>query len=389
MTNVLGGMKKPLNQLSNPIFPDIKQGPPRFQWSRKHWVVDSGRTLMETEHVPQMADFAVLVQSRAYNSQNAYGVSSHRSAVNEEFRPPLIEPYLDNEPLSRQPVKAHAIIPRINPDTARSCGSTVFSAQNFHPSNIDKNISDRVKEGQWRPTFFAPLEMPLDNSVLPDLEMKLPSHSASAGFKYNTQDAPQAEIELRAKKIHPEDSAGFVHQYTTNGPCGCENTTLYYKDPQVSATAGVTSFFMKDGEIRTDYDFDYNRPQIAASAGVNPQYTHNADTLSPELEQKITPVYATANHDASHVYVDNLENAQSGMRVRDARPSYSYTVTPVFPYADENGRTAEVQTQRVYREKPSAQSRYHGDTNPGVVPRYGIERPRVRLREGVRINRGL
>ena len=40
-TPYASGLKKPLNMIENPVYPDIKKGPPRFVWSRKHWNVDN------------------------------------------------------------------------------------------------------------------------------------------------------------------------------------------------------------------------------------------------------------------------------------------------------------------------------------------------------------
>ena len=67
------GLKKPLNMLQGPVYPDIRKAPPRFVWSRKHWNVDTGQTLKQVEDIPQFFDSTVLFQSRDYNSQHAYG----------------------------------------------------------------------------------------------------------------------------------------------------------------------------------------------------------------------------------------------------------------------------------------------------------------------------
>ncbi len=67
-------MKKPLNAIEVPTFPDIKKGPPRFQWSRKFWQADPGATLRDTEPFTQFYENAILVQSRDYN-KTQYGSS--------------------------------------------------------------------------------------------------------------------------------------------------------------------------------------------------------------------------------------------------------------------------------------------------------------------------
>jgi hypothetical protein len=188
------GRKKPLNNLEAPVKPDIRKGPPRFVWTRKYWKVDTGRTQAQVEHTP-LQDAAILYQSRDYNKQHAYGKhASYNVFVNQEFRPPLIERD-DILPLSRlpRPVVTDA---RINPGTAFSSGNNAFADQQNMIQGIEKFITNRVKEGQIRPTFFSPIDMPLDNSNLPDLSQKLPSTSASANFNFPTMDADPGNRDL-------------------------------------------------------------------------------------------------------------------------------------------------------------------------------------------------
>ena len=83
------GMKKPLNMLEGPVYPDIRRKLPDFKWTRKHWTVDAGATMKGVEPMTQMYENAVLTQARDYN-QTIYGKSSHREIVNAEFRPPSL-----------------------------------------------------------------------------------------------------------------------------------------------------------------------------------------------------------------------------------------------------------------------------------------------------------
>ena len=123
-------MRKPLNMLEAPVFPDIRRGPPRFRNAGKAWKVDTGRAMMETgNYTEELYGHAVLVQPYDYN-KTIYGQSSHRDVVNKSFRPPPRSPYFDEMPLSRLPATAAGpIIPRNNPGTT-SDGTNAYSARN-------------------------------------------------------------------------------------------------------------------------------------------------------------------------------------------------------------------------------------------------------------------
>ena len=71
------GLKKPLNQLECPVFPDIKQAPPEFKWSGKYWKVDSSDVILNNEVHTQIYEDAVLARSYRDNIDK-YGQSSHQ-----------------------------------------------------------------------------------------------------------------------------------------------------------------------------------------------------------------------------------------------------------------------------------------------------------------------
>lgn len=84
--------KKPLNNLENPTPTIFRKAGPRFRDAGKHWMVDTGKVLYEASQGPLnngMIDSVVLIQNRDYNKQFAYGISSHKSVVNDNFRPPM------------------------------------------------------------------------------------------------------------------------------------------------------------------------------------------------------------------------------------------------------------------------------------------------------------
>lgn len=108
------GIKKPLNNLENPIYPNIKKDILRFTNSRNHWKVDIGDALKESEKYTMFIENIIEPQSRNRNI-TMYGQSSHRDYVNEETRFPLISPY-DLIAESKKPRRP--VTPRVNPGLA-------------------------------------------------------------------------------------------------------------------------------------------------------------------------------------------------------------------------------------------------------------------------------
>lgn len=227
------GVKKPLNVIQGPLYPEIKQSLPRFVDAGKHWTVDTGATVRETEHMDQSLNGAVLAQSRAYN-KTIYGESSSKDVVNKNFRPPLLSQD-DFLPLSRQPRKM--VVPRINPGSVDS-----FFSQNNRPSAIESYLTDRIKKGEWRPTFFCPITLPDDtNWVLPDLELTIPNYTASAGL--NT-----------LARIDAESADPILDR---------EDLTALLLD------AGRSLPIQVDGDVVHPHNLPFNRPPYSAHAGMN------------------------------------------------------------------------------------------------------------------------
>lgn len=191
------GIKKPLGVIELPIYPDIKRGPPRFVNAKKYWKVDVGATMRDTEHNTQLIENAVLVQPRDYN-KTRYGISSHKDVVNKAFRPPLIT-MEDHMPLSRLP--RPIAVPRTNPSTVSDGGTSGYLAFNPRPNNIQKGLTNRIKNEQYRPTFYYPMDMPVDNSVLPDLPFRTSTFEpVASGHNFPPIDAPIPDVELNFQR---------------------------------------------------------------------------------------------------------------------------------------------------------------------------------------------
>lgn len=397
------GVKKPLNMLENPIYPDIKKGPPRFVCSRKHWDVDTGATLMNTEPYTQFYENAVLSQSRDYN-KTVYGQSSHKDIVNAVFRPPLLDPYEDIHPLTRIPATTQAIIPHINPSTAgHDAGTSSYTAKNQRPSDIEGALTDRIKAGEWRPTFFAPVENPRDNSVLPDLEAKLPSASVHAGWNFPIYISPQPseDIELEEKldvPLHtrplPPITLGAtqfdkhsLHNKMPNYSVGAggnvpininteipvEGYTLGNNRPEVSAGAGVNNPLEINSKV-PEIELSLNRPQVSAGAGMNNPLEINSKVPDIELDKIscVDPFVQTPNPGSDEGYMERIGSYFKPQDyTQEKNPSYSYHVTPSYDY-----RTRNEHKNLDFRTKLQPLKSYGNITqSQGAIPRPGIGVP--------------
>ena len=384
------GFKKPLNLLQNPIYPDIKATLPKFRWTGKFWNVDVGAALRDNvQNNSGAIEAAVLTQSRAYNSQNAYGVNSFKKAVNENFRPPLITQE-DVLPLSRLP--REITVPRINPSPGDR-----FQAQNNRPAptaEIDLKKEGKISAQGWRPTFYFPFDLPPDNSILPDLESKLPAHAASAGYLYPSVDAPHQDVELEHFQLHPSFEAGMNVPMTFTEKGRDQELELYDNRPQVSAsagykgyttgvgdtvmdydlqenrprvsmTAGFNSQFLKDGDVPMDFNLEENRPRVSANAGFNSRFLKDGDVRTDfNLDEKMhegplsvrnaAPEYKDVSN--SNKQFDPIKTSQLN------RPNVSYQTTKNIPFQVANG------TKPHYREKTSALAKYRGSNATQILP---------------------
>ncbi|HMP29274.1 MAG TPA: hypothetical protein PKD85_06725 [Saprospiraceae bacterium] len=436
------GLKKPLNQLDNPIYPDIKKGPPRFKWTRKHWTVDEGRTQMQVEHIPQIQEAAVLAQSRDYNKQHAYGnFPKYTTFVNKEFRPPLIERD-DLLPLSRVP--RPVIIPRSNPGTAFAGGSA-FAEQNMGLSQTESYLTDRVKAGEIRPTFFAPISMPEDNSILPDLELTLPATSASAGYSFPTamegvSNNHMQNLELDYKSIPVASSAGrkmpamdsynafedaqleynrpqvsaaakeyyrskgmtpieFVEEFGYNRPQIAATTSrsmysagmtpvdienLEYNRPQISAASSKSMYAKGLTPIDFSEDLEYNRPQTSVTSGyagyVESRNNNGVTPVELALEQKLAGTQGgVATATYSSIYDPNERGMQeSATNLTDAQDITHYSYVVPSTTVYQTANTTE--TDHFFRQKQAALGRQHEFQVKGHVRRAGLDAPQVKLR---------
>lgn len=404
------GFKKPLNQLETPVYPDIRKGAPRFQWSGKYWKVDEGRTMLEnTQQIPHNLIDTILVQNRDYNRQIAYGKSSHRDVVNLEFRPPL-QDRDDFIALSRQP--RYTVVPRINPQTANDSNTNGFVTQNSSVPELDGFLEERIVSPSWIDSYCAPTPLVslTDNAIMPDLEIKLEPISASAGFNYNIfQNNDRPYVILDYEQVNPPLEAGGYIPITIEGYNGMSDINLNEKRPHVSASSGIGQTMLTDihgmvseielesinpqvsassgyntgissGLDNKEYSLNNNRPNVSVSSGQTSQYRPMTQTpIEFDLDEKL---HAQPRINPESMY--KTRNNDISVKTVDKNPNYSYMVESNTLYRQDNERTGQITAQ----EKKYAQSRYHGYNNNTIVPRTGIDVQPVKLKSENEYARG-
>jgi hypothetical protein len=304
---------------------------------------------------------------------------------------------------------------------------------------VGKFLTDRVKAGEIRPTFFCPVDSPVDNSILPDLELTLPARSVSAGFRMPSigtsplESCPNGQERMaNYRRFDPVGTAGFNPilisapdgraelELEYNNPqisaCSGRNTLpggdtmtvidydLEYNRPQISATAGRRAMAM-DGMTPIDFDLDYNRPQISATAGRRAMAMEGMTPVDFDLEYNRPQVSATSGRSTlpgegltpiDYDFGTKLEGSQSVVvtpkmsaiyRAPEVQPSSSnitetrlgmgpYVVPSNTHYQAPNS----VDHRLSFREKQHALSSYRPQGTLAHIPRAGITDPNTRVK---------
>ena len=232
--------------------------------------------------------------------------------------------------MNRIPATTRTIIPRINPSSAgHDAGTSGYAAKTDPFISVESTLTDRVSTGQSRPTFFCPIDLPEDNSVLPDLELTIPSVSVSSGYNYTyVQDGenPYEEMSLVGNRPTVAVSSGMNNPY--QGGMEYEDIDLYYNRPQTSVSSGFSTTVQIDGDIQDDYELlekleapnsvvngqtdigfstlvertnvdgtvGLNRPNVSVSSGTTTSIrSRNELTARPHFRQKLQPMRVMIN----------------------------------------------------------------------------------------------
>ena len=378
------GLKKPLNMLEQPVYADIKKAPPEFKWSKKYWVVDEGKTVLDTESHTQLYEHAVLAQSRDHG-RDRYGHTSYQEKI-DAFRPPLENSYEHHGPLNRLPTKVHAIQPRINPGTAHDGhGTTAFAVQNQTVSDINKHLTDRIASNSWRSTFYAPMDIPEDNSVLPDLETTMPLYSASAGCETQVKvDAPKELKMSEVDKIQTSASSGYKLNYNMahTDQTDTNHTILETNlNPNVSGNAGYVNPYTVDGERPVnEYKLQRKAPSVVADSGYSALHTIDGETKLDEMEldKQIDSHLTIVNPGSESGYQTRLKSYTSPEEYIKLRqnPNVSATAHRNYSYRDRNADKQNF----YFKTKLEPEKSYHTNLNRGTIRTAGVEAPNIKLK---------
>jgi hypothetical protein len=423
------GMKKPLNMLEAPIYPDIKRAPTQFKSAGKFWEVDVGKTLLDTESNTQLLGDAILARSYTDNI-DSYGKSSHQEKITV-FRPPLQNTYEDFGPLNRLPTKINAITVRNNPGTTNDSGGTsAFRVNNQAVPDMVKYMDDKLSSVNWMPTYYYPLDIPKDN-ILPDLVTSIPSMSGSAGFSSSLRlDGPTksgAKIDTRSvverssnsasagytsiygtnlqdqysydnrdisnRELHGALHAGFtpVNGYTDSIHPQLSDIELSQKLPQTSVHSGnnmSTSVFLRP-EFQDVY---LDRKSMAMSVGSGFTPVHMHDTISDSqnhmtnvhLTEHFTPVLSVINPSSESGYQtrNNQYRGENNLKKRE-NPNISASA-----YVDTGYRAENHNVKLNFHGKTQPVKTYGLNLDGGTIKRAGITQQNVgsRFLRGPRAN---
>jgi hypothetical protein len=402
------GFKKPMNMMEAPIYPDIKKGPIQFKNSGKHWTVDVGQTLIDTEPNTQLIEDAVLAVSYRDNIDR-YGQSSYQEKITV-FRPPLQNHYEDFESLTRLPTKLHPITPYMIPGTAFDDNNT-FTSMNNDIQEVHRYITDKVTTPAWRNTYFMPMETLPDTSVLPDLVTNIPSYSIMTTPTTNVQiDAPRVQ---KLSEVQKPQVSAYSNAVTPFGYALYDQTAtdviLHETTPVTSAHSGYSIPYASQIETRLD-ELELNKtlPTYSTSSGMTSAYNaHARSSVEDTVLSKTLPQYSvSAGHTPITLFdgetrLDELEfqphittkmnihnpGSEDGYQTRlesyipvddhikkRENPVVSVVARPSFGYQDNsNSLTKQTHVQ----QKLQPLKTYGNGLNAGTIHRSGIEEKKV------------
>ncbi len=402
------GFKKPMNMMEAPIYPDIKKGPIQFKNSGKHWTVDVGQTLLDTEPNTQLLGDAVLAVSYRDNIDR-YGQSSYQEKI-AVFRPPLQNYYEDFGPLNRLPTKIHAITPYMTPGTAFDDNNT-FTAMNNDVQEVHRFITDKVTTPSWRNTFFMPMETLPDTSILPDLVTTLPTRSITSGqnviahidapheytpstvqkpqvsahanitpqYGYSLYEQSSSDVILQDTSPITSAHSGYNIPYTSQVETRLDEIELNKTLPSRSVTSGVQSqYTAKNRSNIEDIELSRTLPSHSSSAGFISTSLFNGEThldeleFDPRIETRLNITNPGSEDNGYKNQVESYTSPDDYMKKR-SNPNVSVVARPAFGYQDTSNSAKKIPFQQKLQPIKS----YDSGLNQGTIHRSGVEEKKV------------
>lgn len=279
--------RKYLNMLETPAAPFIQRDAPRFQWAGKFNNVQTDEVLRDTETKTQYYQDAVLAVSRDQN-QRKYGIRSwYGPVVNKNFRPPLLDPELDINPLSRLPRPRTQV--RFNPVSP-------YHTQNNHDPDVGAFMNPRKLNGAVINNIQVRFEKPTDYEIKPDLEFKRPQTCGPSGniapvhLRIEVGEHPYLQKNRPDVSVKPYENVPYA-QFT---PIDSDDIHLEYNRVQVGAEPYMTTPIQLATQLMDVYDVDleYNRPTAGGKNAETIPYAQFTpiDSDSIELFQN-TPIH--------------------------------------------------------------------------------------------------
>jgi hypothetical protein len=399
-----------MNMMEAPIYPDIKKGPIQFKNSGKHWTVDVGQTLLDTEPNTQLLGDAVLAVSYRDNIDR-YGQSSYQEKI-AVFRPPLQNYYEDFGPLNRLPTKIHAITPYMTPGTAFD-DNTTFSAMNNDVQEVHRFITDKITTPAWHNSYYMPMETLPDTSVLPDLVTTLPTRSVTSGQNVIARiDAPHEQKISAVQKpqvsahagvsmppqygysLYEQSSSDVILQDTSpltsahsgyNIPYASHITTrldemeLNRTLPLRSVTSGVQSQYnaINKSSIE-DIELSRTLPSHSSSAGFISTSLFDGKThldeleFDPRIETRLNIANPGSEDNGYKTQIESYTSPDDYMKKR-SNPNVSVVARSSFGYQDTSNSAKKIPFQQKLQPIKS----YDSGLNQGTIHRSGVESQNV------------
>lgn len=275
------------NIIEQPIAPFIQKDPPRFQWAKKFNNVQTDEVLRNTETKTQYYEDSVLAVARDQN-QRKYGIRSWYGPKIKNFRPPLRDPQLDFEPLSR--------IPR--PKTqARTNPTMPYKTQNNHDSDVGAYINPRRLKGAVISNREFRMENPTDYEVVPDLLFNRPQTCATSGHEGAVHLQLKVNEHPYLQKKTPNTKATTIktvpyHSQTT--PLDSDKIHLDYSRVQTGADSYKTTPINKAFDVPEDINLQYSRVQTSGESISTIPYHEYTPIDSDSIElYRTTPLHDT------------------------------------------------------------------------------------------------